>query len=309
MAAIEKQLRGAQAAQKENNKAIDDNAKSAKAAQGSLIQMRATLAAMATDYANLSKSERENTASAVQLEAKIKSLTSQISAITSGFDSAQKVGKDFGGSLEDLTAIIGHFTNEYNGLTKEQRENKAVGGVLLDQINNLKTVEEDHRKTVENSRKGVKGYIRDINVLGVNVGSTVDSFKSGASGAGTFAKSLFTTRGALVALTAVPIILLLTSLVALFTRSKDGSELFGRKMAALGAVFDLFLGKLVSFGQAATDAFSKPGEAIVKLGNLIKENLENRLSAIGVILRGDLLNGLLQLATGVENVSGKKTKH
>ena len=319
MQAIEKQLASAKKELGLQTKALADNERAQKSAQGSVEQLRAKVIQMNTAWDGLSESERNNANTGKQLQAQIKATTGelldlekstgraqrQVGQYEKGTKEAEESTEVFKDSIASLGKEINDLQDKYDKLSKEQRESAEVGGELLLQINSLTKTQEKNKKAVDDSRKGVKDYIRDINFLGISVGGTIDSFKSGAQGVGTFAKAIFTTRGALVALTAVPIVLLLTTVVSFLTKSKDGMELFGRKAAAAKAILDLFVGKLIDFGRAAVAAFENPGEAIKKLGRLIVENITNRLLAVGEILRGNLIDGFAQLLTGVTGVSGK----
>lgn len=309
---IERQTASAQKQLKTHTKALADNDRYQKAATGSVEQLRAKVILMNAAWDQLSQTERDSTDAGKQLGAQINATTAELLALEQQTGRSQRNVGNYAGSLTGLKTQISDLTKQYEDLSEAERRNADIGGKLKDQIDELKAKHAEETAAVDTSKKSVKDYVQQLNIMGVNVGQTVDTFKSGAQGVGTFAKGIFTARGALVALTAVPIILLLTALVSFLTRSKDGMEFLGRKTAAVTAVFDLFSKKVIAIGRGIVEAFSNPKQALEDLGNIVKQNLINRFEAFKVILDAikttDLTgigNGLIQLFTGVTNASDR----
>jgi hypothetical protein len=89
--------------------------------------------------------------------------------------------------------------------------------------------------------------------------------------------------------------------------------------AALGAVLDVIVGLLGKLGGLIVDVFTHPVESIKKLGQLIEDQIMNRLKSFAVMGKAlveifsgkmkegfhDLANGALQFETGVTNVIEK----
>jgi hypothetical protein len=246
------------------------------------------------------------------IETHLARATAGLKAEADALANDEKIRKSATGSLVQMRANLAAMASQYEKLSQAERENEAVGGKLLKQIDNIEEAEKKRLKGLSDSKKGVSDYIRETNILGVSVGKTLDSFKSGASGIGTFAKAIFSARGALVALTAVPIVLILTAIVSFLTKSKDGMELLERKTAALTAVFNLFVAKIIDIGRGIVKAFTDPVQAVKDLGEAIKQNILNRFLSFGLIVKaikdGDLralANAMLQLGTGVTDVVGR----
>ncbi|GAB3994668.1 hypothetical protein GCM10028807_32790 [Spirosoma daeguense] len=282
--AIEKQIKAASSEIKKGEKTLSDYDKVTKAAEGSLDQMRAQLPLLIAQLSPMSKEMRENSEEGQELEKTIRSITDALKEAESAYGSNQRNVGNYGDAL-------GKVAKDTDVLTVAQHKNADA---------------------VDDNKKSVKDYIKEVNIMGINVGDVSEKFKNGTSGVGTFAKAILSTRGALIALTAVPIILVLTAIVSFFTRSKEGAELFERKIAAVTAVVNLFFSKMVSLGKAIVAAFENPGQALKDLGDLIKENLTNRVQAFSVILDAisskdlsKLRDGFIQLFTGIKDAGRK----
>lgn len=298
----------------------------AEVALAALSRLRIEKAATEKEFREKKIGAEEYGRSMLTINTAIERTSNQLKGYQKTLANNEKVQNSAKGSVNQLRAQVALLQAQFDGLSESEQKNEAVGGRLQAQIDGLNTTLLDLEKStgraqrqvgfydkgLNDSGKTVTEYVKQVRVMGISVGDTIDNFKSGAQGATTFGKAVLSSRGALVALTAVPIILILTALVSFLTRSKDGMEFLARKTAAVTAVFDVFSQKFAGIGRFIVDAFDKPGEAISKLGDLIKENLTNRLNAFKVILDAvrttdltQLANGLIQLFTGVTNATGK----
>jgi len=149
------------------------------------------------------------------------------------YESAQKQIDELNGKVEDLTNKVGENAKETR---KAKEETKGWGGVI-------------------------KLIGDEVNVLGVNLGRTVDqlrakatAMKAAVSGinAGTNALKIF--KVALISTGIGALIVAIGSLIAFFTKTERGAEKLERVMAGVGAVISVI-----------TDRVSKLGESIVKL--------------------------------------------
>lgn len=148
------------------------------------------------------------------------------------YESAQKQIDELNGKVEDLTNKVGENAKETR---KAKEETKGWGSVL-------------------------KIIGDEVNVLGVNLGRTVDqlrakatAMKAAVSGinAGTNALKIF--KVALISTGIGALIVAIGSLIAFFTKTERGAEKLERVMAGVGAVISVI-----------TDRVSKLGESIVK---------------------------------------------
>jgi hypothetical protein len=181
------------------------------------------------------------------------------------------------GSNEQLRARLSLLTKEYNGLSKEQRENSATGKQMQATIkgisDKLKENEKavgDNRRNVGNYEEALKGVAGRINVMGVNLGglaSQLNTYKEGvvASAAATKASAAATggLSGAMqilkVALIATGIgafVVVLGSMVTFLTQTKRGSELLAQGLSAIGATVSVLTDRMSQLGEALTMVFS-----------------------------------------------------
>lgn len=179
---------------------------------------------------------------------------------------------------------------------------------------------------IEDVNKAVEGTADSFDDLSESTGSfggALGNLKAGFSGLKkglNAAKLGFTGLKGAIAATGIGLLLLaFASLVSFFTQTKKGAELLEQATAALGAVMGVLTDKLSGLGETLVGIFSDPKQAIIDLGNLIKENIINRIEAFGIagkaiakIFAGDIKEGLLELgnatlqfSTGVEDVIGK----
>jgi hypothetical protein len=136
---------------------------------------------------------------------------------------------------------------------------------------------------------------------------------------GKFSKALRILRVALISTGIGAIVVAVGALTAAFASTQRGVDAFTKVLRPLKALFDTFIGFIQDTAIATFDklqfALSNPKEAIIALGEAIKENLINRFKALAVfgdglaqIFSGDLAEGfktlgnaVIQFNTGVTN--------
>jgi len=117
------------------------------------------------------------------------------------------------------------------------------------------------------------------------------------------------------------VITAITSLIAYFKQSEEGSRKLAIAVEAVGIIFGKLIDFAASLGAMLVDVFTKPGEYIKKFGELVKQNLINRFtgmlellpalgSAIGALFRGEFAeagkiaaDAVGKVVLGVENVT------
>lgn len=111
----------------------------------------------------------------------------------------------------------------------------------------------------------------------------------------------------------------LIGLVNAFKKTDEGATFFEGAMKGLAAIGDIVTGIFLKFGKVIMDAIDNPKQAIIDLGNLIKENIINRFKAfqvigeaLGKLMKGDfnaglkqLADGAIQVGTGITNATDK----
>lgn len=305
MQSITTQISKAQKELNGYNKIIANHEKQQRSADAIIKNLTSSISAAEAELNNLASTEGLAGEKAQQLNARIKSLSDELRAQDAVIDSTR-------GSMKALDNLIDELKDDYSKLSKAKREDAEVGGRLLSQINSLTKEQEKNQKVVDNSRKGVKEYIRDIDVFGFNIGKTADSFEAGSQGAGVFAKSLVSARGAAIGLMAVPLIFFLVTILAFVTKTQVGMDFLDRKIKGLTITLGVLARDLGEVGQAIYEAFQNPKQAISDLVDFIGNNLLNRIKAFKVIYEGilnldarKLSDGFIQMGTGVTDASKK----
>lgn len=97
--------------------------------------------------------------------------------------------------------------------------------------------------------------------------------------------------------------------------TQEGIDAITAVTRPLHAIFQSLIGVFQEVGEKLYSAFTNPKKALVELYQYIKDNLINRFKALAVILEAieerdfkKLSNGILQVATGVENLIDKTAK-
>jgi hypothetical protein len=103
----------------------------------------------------------------------------------------------------------------------------------------------------------------------------------GLRAAGRMGASGFKALGAAIAATGIgALVAILAGLAAKMAENKKIAEAFEVVVSAVGAAFNILVQRIEPFAGAVVDAFSNPVESIKKLGDAIKQNIQNRIDGI-----------------------------
>lgn len=237
------------------------------------------------------------------------------------------------GTLQKLAASNRKLRREREGLNLETAKGKA----RLQEIN--KQLDINNKKIISNSdalkkqRLNVGNYTRSVQdgiaasglfsrqlIILQRIQATLAVFtrkskdateaqavatKGAAAASGGFSKALKILKVALISTGVGAIVVALGSLIAAFASTQRGVDAFTKVLRPLKALFDVFIGFIQDTALSAFDrlkeAIANPKEAVIALGEAIKDNLINRFKALGVF--GE---GLAQIFSG-ELADGFKT--
>jgi len=141
--------------------------------------------------------------------------------------------------------------------------------------------------------EGLAG-IFGVNVGAINKGASVfstsmkamgGSMKGAAAGSGVLSGALKILKIALISTGIGAILVALGSLVAYFTRTKDGSDKLSQAADYLSAAFSVVVDRLSAITVAMGKAFSDPKKMIGDLWEFLKSQLLNRIAAIPKMLQ------------------------
>ena len=103
----------------------------------------------------------------------------------------------------------------------------------------------------------------------------------GLRAAGRLGASGFKALGTAIAATGIGALVgILAGLAAKMAENKKIAEAFEVVVSAVGAAFNILVQRIEPFAGAVVDAFSNPVESIKKLGDAIKQNIQNRIDGI-----------------------------
>ena len=141
----------------------------------------------------------------------------------------------------------------------------------VDQLNNsIKDTGKDAKNTQDSLNTVTGGAVGRFNALKTNVIGVVKSFKN--------------LRVAIIASGIGALVLAVVALGQAFTRSEAGQNKFAKLMGVIGSIINNLLDVLADLGEALIKAFEDPQQAIKDFGNLIKENISNRLEGLAELI-------------------------
>ena len=229
------------------------DAKEAKAQQveftKQLLTLKEALDEVTKQFKNGEISQSSFAKKSVELTAKIRQVQDAQKGLSRDMEVARKFNDAQAGSIAANRVELEQLLQVYKQLgnpTKEQTE----------QVNTLTNRLKKQEAAISESKKSMGDYIRDINFMGISVGDTADQLKNSADGFQTFTKGVSLSKGALVALAAVPIVLFLVGLVAFFKQTDAGADKLEQGINALKTSFTVFTKGLV--------VLKDSGEAIFK---------------------------------------------
>jgi len=205
-----------------------------------------------------------------------------------------KASESTAGSYNALSSQMNELKKAQKNLnleTQEGREQFDKYSVEIKDINNkLKKLDAKNGvyvRNVGNYKEAITDLAGGLNIMGVNVGmvsqqltQTAGALKSVAAGTGNATKAMQVFRAALISTGIGALVVLIGSLIAYFTKTKEGSDKLSKAFAWLGGIVDGITGVFTTFGEKIVEAFENPKEAVSDLWETIKKNLINRVTAI-----------------------------
>ena len=200
-----------------------------------------------------------------------------IRIITKTMQNQIKQEREQEGSLRSLRAELSNLTAEYDALSKADRENADIGGVLKDRINevtdSLKGAEEETQRYYRNvgnyknaiieSADANIPFIQQINQMVTSLDGVGDylkgvkgEFVAVATSTTGWTRALKLLKVALVSTGIGALVVALGSLVAYFTKTQKGVELANKVMASLGATVNVLIDRAGKLGSALINLFS-----------------------------------------------------
>lgn len=179
---------------------------------------------------------------------------------------------------------------------------------------------DDVSNSIEGAAEATSGLTGSLDKM---TGGAISGFKGVVSGA---KKGVMAMKSLKVAIAATGIGAIVIAVVALgkaFTSSEEGQNKFAKIMGVIGSITGNLVDILADLGEKLISAFENPKQALIDFGNLIKENIQNRIEgivefipavgkAISLAFKGKFkeagkvaADAAGKVALGVENVTDK----
>ena len=177
-------------------------------------------------------------------------------------------------SLNDQFALV---TKVNNAIRETEMTYKEAYDVAQKQIDKTNDVVQEGTKAIGDNitatskartesagwKSALKGIADEMNIMGVNLGRTVDqlrakatAMKSAASAIGQGTNALKIFKIALISTGIGALIVAVGSLIAFFTKTERGAEKLERVMAGVGAVISVITDRVSKLGESITKFFS-----------------------------------------------------
>ena len=202
-------------------------------------------------------------------------------------------------SVQELRNRYKQLRETANALNTSTKEGQERFKKLTEEAYATQEQIRDFDRSISGSNTLVGEYTRGIldaakqqQVFGVSVGNISDSLVSSTKSISGTNKALKFFKIALASTGIGALVVALGSLITFLTKSEKGMRIINKVSAALGHVLEEVTFAAIEFGETIFNAITNPKQAIIDLGELIKENFINRFKAIALI--GDALVDLFQ---------------
>jgi hypothetical protein len=231
-------------------------------------------------------------------------------------------GAKAGQTLQELQKEASKLNKEISKLPTNSQEFVDKAKRLKEVNGNLTEVRNQIKGTTEASNQLKDSFSQFVPFSGqfASIGQQLGSAKTGVGG---LISAMGTLRGAIISTGIGALVVVLGALMSYLTSTQEGMDKLSAVIRPLQAIFERLKGVLQELGEKVfkrmEEAIENPKQALIDLGNIIQENLMNRLKALSLfgpalakIFSGewkeglkDLGNATLQLTTGVENMIDK----
>jgi hypothetical protein len=219
--------------------------------------------------------------------------------------------KDLQNDVKTLSKELRQLPADTEAFNNKAKELGEAQNRLDDIRNSAKDVREQMRLMGDNAKQA-RADLLSMSPAGRMLNDFKDNFMAVRGAIAANASALGVFRVALAATGIGAVVLALTALYTYFTKTDEGAVKLAGIMKGLEIVFNKVTQAVASMGEYLIGAFENPKQAMTDLSDFIVNNLINRFKAFGVILEAimeadfkKMTDGSVQLATGIENATGK----
>jgi hypothetical protein len=265
----------------EENKIIIEVELDSKKAQKEAERLTGELSAQRSELAAWRKILKDSGGTNKEAAQEVAKLSAKIAEGSKNLRVAQKEANAEANSIDALRASVSKLTKERNQLntgTKEgQKRFDELTESIAEQTNKLKELEGavgDNRRNVGNYKADILEALQANSLFASSLGAMKDGFDTAGLGVKSFGAALI----------ALPILAIVFAIKTFLERTREGRQLLERFGAVAKAVFGVLLDAVAGVGKGIVEFFNDPIENSKKLvsdlGDLIVENLTNRLEAL-----------------------------
>jgi AcrR family transcriptional regulator len=226
-------------------------------------------------------------------------------------------------SINKLTAANKELRKERNEVNLATKEGQERAKQLNAQIDKNTAMIKANVSAIEQQKINIGNYKSALDGVHPALGKMAVGLDAGVNGLKgmSFAAKAFIATGIGAIIAAVG--LALGALIKYFQGSEEGQNRLNKIMAVGSAIFEQFLNIVEAVGEAVFNAINDPQQALKDFGNLVKENIVNRLvgllelipklgKAIGLLFEGKFVeagqvafDAMAKVTLGVEGATMK----
>mgnify|MGYP003647118145 CR=1 FL=1 len=224
----------------------------------------------------------------IQISAETKQAQKALEEINLTIEQQEDLIKDTQRQIEKLEDLRDKTSKKdanrikkYNEQIAEQNKNLKRTKTRLQENNKARTKE---NKAIKESTKEQREYTGVLGMIDKQTGGAISGFQGFAKSIGGATKGMKLLRIAWIATGIGAFVVVITSLIAAFTRSEEGQEKLQVGLKMLGAVVNQVMDTFASLGEGIIEAVTNPKKALEDLGGSIlkffKNPIETTLNAV-----------------------------
>lgn len=249
----------------------------------------------------------------------LKALQNQYKENNSTLDNAKKANDSTKGSITQMRAELAVSTQAWNNLSKEQRDNTAIGGKMQANIKSLSDELKKNESAIGDNRRNVGNYggsileaLKGTEMFGGAIGAAEGAMGGAKTAVGLLSEGFGSLKLAIMSTGIGALVIALVALFTYFTETKKGSDLLAQGMAAMKAVFNELLKPVISLGEWLVKCFTSPKEAMHDFLQFLEDQIVNRIKGFGQIIEGiinldmgKITDGFIATQTGILDATAK----
>jgi hypothetical protein len=275
-------------AAKTNAAALGSVKASAQAAEGSITALRDKQKQLQKEFESAKigseeykKLQKELAITNVELKKATDSAKAQQNALGGVNDATEFAVGSFGELRQRIKALKAEQDTLVVGSEEFIRNQAQLNVALQDEIDirsKQPSLFKERIKSAIDESSALKGVAASLAGNNSAIGGAVNGLKNLKDGLGIATKGFGSLKLAIGSTGIGLIIGAFQALLAYFQKTDDGSEKLERAFAALGAITDVLIGRLIDVGKFLVEAFEKPKESLQAFGDILQAYVIDRVA-------------------------------